>query len=355
MAQSRIGMITACVLAGMLSPLAVSAAEPLKLSADVAAVLSARYPRNAEQLKLIQQQVQRVSKLAMPATVGITVGQGMGSGVIVSSDGLVLTAAHVIGGDGRRATILLPDGRRLRARTLGANHEIDAGMIRITNPPTDLPYLPVAKSEAEIGQWVITLGQPGGTVDDRSPPLRLGRILGVGDDWVCTDCTLVGGDSGGPLINLRGEVMAVHSSIGPEIVHNFHIPVTRIKNGWDRLLAGEVWGNELQEVLRTRLRPIMGIAGETRNGKCHVEQVYRDLPAFDAGIREGDVIVEIDGEQIISFEGVSSRVRKKKPGQRMRLKIERDGKTFDVELTLAGLRRAVPRERDDEQQEGNEP
>lgn len=328
------------------------AAEPLTIPPKVEEVLAERYPQDAKQLLLIQQQVQRVAKLAMPATVGITVGQGMGSGVVVSSDGLVLTAAHVIGRAGRRATVLLPDGRRLRGRTLGANHEIDAGMIRLTNPPRDLPFLPVAKKSGEIGDWVITLGQPGGTVDDRSPPLRLGRVLGGGDDWLCTDCTLVGGDSGGPLINLRGEVLAVHSSIGPKIVHNFHIPVTEIQNSWDRLLAGEVWGNDFEQVVSTRVRPIIGVVGFTDKERCVVAEVYRDLPAYDAGMRPGDVILEVDGEQITSFEGLSKRVRKKKVGQQMKLKIDRKGETFEIDLALAGIRRPAP---SDEPSEGSAP
>ncbi|MEM8945702.1 MAG: trypsin-like peptidase domain-containing protein [Planctomycetota bacterium] len=332
----------------------VNAADPISLPADLEHVIAERYPRSIGQLIAIQQQVQRVAKQAMPATVGLTIGHGMGSGVIVSADGLVLTAAHVIGKAGRRAMVELPDGRRLRGRTLGANHEIDAGMIQLVNPPADLPFLPVAKSRAQVGDWVITLGQPGGTVSDRSPPLRLGRVLGGGEDWICTDCTLVGGDSGGPLINLKGEVLAVHSSIGPEIVHNFHIPVVEIEKNWDRLLAGKVWGNELEEVISTTVRPIMGIVGYTSDNRCVITEVYRDLPAYEAGMRAGDVIVQVDGERISSFEQVSTKVRKKKPGQTMQLRVERDGKTFSMEVTLAGLRRPAPPSERDRSDEGEE-
>lgn len=322
---------------------AALAAESIDIPDEVQRVLALRYPRDVDQLRLLQQQVQRVAELTMPATVGVLVGQGAGSGVIISADGLVLTAGHVIGKAGRRARVMLPDGRRLRGKTLGANHAIDAGMIQLDNPPSDLPYLPIAKARPKTGEWVITLGQPGGTVNDRAPPLRLGRVLGGGDDWVCTDCTLVGGDSGGPLINLRGEVLAVHSSIGPAIVHNFHIPVVEIQQSWDRLLAGEVWGSPLEEVMSSELRPLMGIAGQTQDGKCRVTEVFRGLPAHEAGLQPGDVIRTVDDEDISTFEEVSQAVLKRRPGQKMRLEIDRDGELLKVEVVLAGIRRSAPR------------
>ncbi len=319
-----------------------SAAEPLLIPADVQSVLALRYPRNADQLRLLQQQVQRVAARTMPATVGVLVGQGAGSGVIVSADGLVLTAGHVIGKADRRAKILLSDGRRLTAKTLGANHGIDAGMLQIENPPADLPFMPIAKALPKIGEWVITLGQPGGTLNDRAPPLRLGRVLAGDDDWVCTDCTLVGGDSGGPLINLRGEVLAIHSSIGPKIVHNFHVPVVEIRKNWRRLLAGEVWGNVLTDVVSTELRPLIGIAGHTGQEQCLITEVFRGLPAYEAGVRPGDVILAVDGEAISTFDEVSKKVLQKRPGQKMRLKLERGGEIAVVEVVLAGIRRSAP-------------
>ena len=336
MTASRVALFCCCL------SLSAAATEPLAIPDDVTRVMALRYPRNAEQLRLIQGQVQRVAGQAMPATVAVVVGQSAGSGVIISADGLVLTAGHVIGQADRRAKIVLPDGRKLYGKTLGANHEIDAGMIQLNEPPVDLPYLPVAKLPARNGEWVITLGQPGGMFNDRDPPLRLGRVLESGDDWICTDCTLVGGDSGGPLINLRGEVMAVHSRIGPRIVHNFHIPVIEIRKNWERLLAGEVWGNALAEVVRSEVRPLMGITGHTHKERCLVTEVFRGFPAYESGVRPGDVIQAVDGEEISTFEEVSQRVIKKRPGQEMQLRIERDGEIIQVEVVLVGIRRSTP-------------
>ncbi len=335
-------VLLAVLLVALLG-LPATAAVPIEIPGPVQRVLALRYPRNAKQLRLIQQQVQRVAAQAMPATVGVLVGQGAGSGVIVSADGLVLTAGHVIGKANRQATVLLADGRRLSGRTLGANHEIDAGMVQLNNPPADLPFLPIANALPKIGEWVITTGQPGGTLDERSPPLRLGRILAGGDDWVCSDCTLVGGDSGGPLVNLRGEVLGVHSSIGPAIVHNFHIPVVEIQKDWKRLLAAEVWGGAREEIVSTLVRPLIGISGETKANHCLVTEVFRGFPAYGADVRPGDVVLALDGLEVASFEEVSRKVRKKRPGQKLRMQIQRGEESFEVDLIVAGIRIRVPK------------
>src|SRR5687767_1631473 len=96
-------------------------------------VLDKPAPETIEDLKAIQKQVRSVLDKVMPSTVGLRIGQGSGSGVIISKDGYVLTAGHVSGKDGREATVILPDGRKLKGKTLGANHGIDSGLIKITD------------------------------------------------------------------------------------------------------------------------------------------------------------------------------------------------------------------------------
>lgn len=327
-----------------------SAEEALSALVDeppaAAAVLSARAPLNARDLRLIQDQLQRVIARVMPATVSVELGRAAGSGVIVSRDGLVLTAAHVIGRPGRIAWVELPDGRRLRGRTLGANHEADAGMIRLENPPSDLPYAPLSKRrKLSVGEWVITTGQPGGIVSDRAPPVRLGRVLVALDDMVCTDCKLVGGDSGGPLFNMRGEVVAIHSSIGPMITHNFHVPAAAFRDGWDRLLASDLWGGRFDEL--TAGRPMIGVSGRTEEGRCLITQVYPGMPAGEAGVEAGDVITAVDGRPIAAFDQLSNIVSFKVPGQKIRLTIDRDGESFDLEVPLARVE-GRPAPEDDE-------
>src|SRR5205807_1727365 len=96
-------------------------------------------------------------------------------------------------------------------------------------------------ADLKKGQWVITVGHPGGFRPDRSPPVRLGRVIESTKSLVRTDCTIVGGDSGGPLFDMTGKVVGIHSRIGAPLSANIHVPVDTYRDTWDRLVKGEVW------------------------------------------------------------------------------------------------------------------
>jgi serine protease Do len=326
------------VLVGLALPAWSFAQSPVALEppAETAEVLAARAPVDVEDLREIQEQLHRVIAQALPATVSVEIDDAAGSGVIVSRDGLILTAAHVIGRAGRRAWIELPDGRRLRGRTLGADHEADAGMIKLDSPPSDLPFAPIAEgAPLELGEWVVTTGQPGGLVTGRAPPVRLGRVLFRDDDVLCTDCKLVGGDSGGPLFNMRGEVVGIHSSIGPRITHNFHVPIEAFRRNWDRLVAGELWGGRYDEQLRDDGRPVLGVSGNSVGGRCVITDVAAGLPAAKAGMRVGDIVRAVDGRPIDTFEQLADIISFKTPGDRLALTIERAGETLELRVQLS--------------------
>ena len=320
------------------APLFAQSASPVSLEppADTAAVLSAKSPANAAELRLIQKQLQRVIERALPATVSVEIRGAAGSGVIVNKEGMVLTAAHVVGRAGRRAWVELPDGRRLAGRSLGANHDVDAGMIKLDSPPKDLPFAPIHEGpDLKPGEWVVTIGQPGGIIEDRSPPVRFGRVLFRGEGILCTDCKLVGGDSGGPLFNMNGEVVGIHSSIGPMVTHNFHVPITSFRNGWDRLVKGEVWGGRYDDDSDAN-RPLLGVRCNSDTGRCVVSQVFPGMPADKAGLQVGDVILAVDNREISTFNELARFVSFKEPGDTMRLRIERDGQTLNLSAKLTG-------------------
>ena len=125
-------------------------------------------PVSVADLKLIQGRVEAVVKEAMPATVAILLDDGQGSGVIVSKDGYVLTAGHVSGKPGQRVTIVLANGRELHGKALGANNNIDSGMVKITDKAPDakkgFPFVPLGTAKnLKAGEWVVAMGHPGDT------------------------------------------------------------------------------------------------------------------------------------------------------------------------------------------------
>ena len=132
--------------------------------------------------------------------------------------------------------------------TLGANHDADAGMIRLESPPADLPFASVSQDpKLAVGEWVVTTGEPGGIVSDAHRRFgSAGCVLSRDDDMLCTDCKLVGGDSGGPLFNMRGEVVGIHSSIGPMITHNFHVPVAAFRAQLGSSASGRAVGRRVR-------------------------------------------------------------------------------------------------------------
>ncbi|MEM8866433.1 MAG: trypsin-like peptidase domain-containing protein [Planctomycetota bacterium] len=302
---------------------------------EIERIASQRTPRGVDDLRRIQQQVQAVVQHARPAVVAVQMGDSVGSGVIVNAEGLVLTAGHVAMKPNRPVRFLFPDGSRARGVTLGLNQSIDSGMMKITDEGP-WPFVKVAKSNTlNTGDWVIGLGQPNGYFRDRAPPVRLGRVLYQDDDVVNSDVTLVGGDSGGPLLNLRGEVVGIHSRIGRRITSNFHVPISTYELTWDRLLAAEMWGNGIAEREQEQYRTFLGIIADRDAEPCRVKQVAPGTPAALVGIKPGDVITQFGDEAVDSFAELAKLVQARKPGARVRLVVEREGETLKLNVRLS--------------------
>ncbi len=308
----------------------------------IEAVLDKRYPETLDELKLIQTQTKRVIDHAMPATVAVQVGGAFGSAVIVSPDGLALTAGHVVGRPGQPVTFIFADGTTAKGKTLGMYREIDSGMMQITEKGP-WPYVEMAKAgEIETGQWVVAIGQPGGFDRERTPPVRLGRVLFSNDDVISTDCTLVGGDSGGPLFNMRGEVVAIHSRIGRRITDNFHVPIATYHDTWTRLVAGELWGAPLSSENVAQARPLLGVAGNPNSRRCELTEVHPPYPAYKAGIRVGDIVTKFNDNDIDTFDALRKLVYNTKPGERVKMEVQRGDETIEVKLRLGVTRKPLP-------------
>lgn len=307
---------------------------------------AAPLPKSLGELKELQVKVQNVVKTRTAATVSLvsTRNGASGSGVIVSADGLILTAAHVIAGSSEM-TVIFPDGRQAKAKVLGANFTRDAAMARLVGKGP-WPFAEVGDSnDLSVGDFVVAMGHPKGYDPTRRPPVRFGRVMTKGGlDFVTTDCTLIGGDSGGPLFDLQGRVVGIHSNIGPDRQINNHAGLAGFKRSWDQMLAGKSWGR-LGGDSRDPDRPVMGIILREQEGGLVVDQVPRNSPAAKSGIEEGDKVTLIDGKRISRLGELPEAFADHLPGSEISVTIERNGKTLKKSVILAKLSDIYPNQR----------
>ena len=202
-------------------------------------------PRDLAGYKVIENKVKSVVSNVLPAVVGIRVGRASGSGVIVSEDGIVMTAGHVVAKPGQEVTFIFHDGKTAKGKTLGMSMPTDIGLMKITDEGK-WPFAPQGDSDTvKPGAWVVAFGHPLGYRPGRPPVVRIGRVLEITGTVIRSDCPLVGGDSGGPLFDLDGKIIGVNSRIGGPADVNLHAPVNLFRPAWDRLLKGESWNTSL--------------------------------------------------------------------------------------------------------------
>ena len=276
----------------------------------------------------MQQHQQQLCNKVTACTVGIVIGSSHGSGVIVSEDGYVLTAAHVAGSPSRRAKVILPDGREVSGKSLGQYRTLDAGLMKIETPGS-YPYAELAKSdEVKVGQWCLAAGHPGGFEAGRKPVVRIGRVLNKDTSAITTDCTLVGGDSGGPLFDMEGHVLGINSRIGRFMTVNLHVPIAAYHETWDRLVKGDAWGHFLMG------DPYLGVQGEPDSKAATISHVIPGSAADKAGVKPGDVIAKYNGREVDDFASLQGRVGESHPGEKVTLEVLRDGKRLQLDVMM---------------------
>ena len=284
---------------------------------------SGEIPETLQQLQLLEQQFGRVSAAARYCTVSVKIGQAQGCGVIIDGEGKVLTAAHVAMRPNKPATVILANGRRLKAMTLGSNKNVDAGMLQISpgqNEGEDWPHATLGSSgKLSPGMWCIATGHPSGFDQDRGVVTRVGRISRVNRSALRTDCALIGGDSGGPLFDLSGQLIAIHSRIGNDVEENLHIPIDNYSNSWERLVAGDFWGS------LPGFRPVLGVQGSSQIEEAVIDVVRLGSAAKKAGIQKGDIIKEFGDRKINDFQSLKEAVAETMPGEIVRVRGLRDG------------------------------
>jgi len=289
-----------------------------------------------EPLQQRQQQLFKSLAKVRGAVVGVSDGMGVGSGVVVSKDGIVLTASHVVdsgrGNRGRRQNIVqitFPDGREYAATVLGKNRDADAAVLRINDSPPTADGFPFAEmgqtTKTEIGEWCFALGHPGGYRADREAPIRIGRVLSVGNRTVVSDCAILLGDSGGPLFNMNGQVIGIHSMITSLIIENRHVAIDCYHEEWDRLLAGEQWGRLRSTDNDIAASPFLGVKLKWKDFVPQVTSVVPNTPAEKAGLKSGDVILKIQGDPIADRLDLGTTLDLLEEDQKIEIQIRRDG------------------------------
>ena len=191
------------------------------------------------------------------------------------------------------------------------------------------PYAELAKSdEVKIGQWCLAAGHPGGFEEGRKPVVRIGRILLKDKFAITTDCTLVGGDSGGPLFDMEGRVIGVNSRIGRFLTANMHVPVAAYHEAWDRLVKSEAWGS------LPGLGPYLGVQGEPNSKDAKISHIMPGTPAEKAGIKTGDVIVKYNGKSVGDFASLQTFVSDSQPGEKVSVEVLRGSDRIQLELEV---------------------
>lgn len=292
-------------------------------------------PENRRDLEVIQTALIEALPAARAATVAIELKQGAGSGVIVSPDGLVLTAAHVSMGVDRKVTVVMEDGTRYEAVTLGLVANSDAAMMRITEEGT-YPFVEIDRNNsARLGDWVFSLGHSGGFDEDRGLVVRLGRLVRIASRTIQSDCILIGGDSGGPLFDLNGRLIGIHSRVGQQLQVNMHVPMSEYLNHWDRMLEGEFIGEGPFARKPVPGSGFLGVATEAREGGgLTVTKVGENTAAQEAGLTEGDVIISINETPMDSREQLRELLKDMAAGDELVVEIERGGERETLTFEL---------------------
>ncbi len=307
------------------------------LASGLQSVFSGREPSGLQELKALELQQSKVAAAIERVTVNVQQGSAQGSGVIITADGYVLTAAHVAGNKDRDALVILNDGTELKARTLGMNRDKDAGLLKIEDRRfSPSPYATIGRSsDLRVGQWCIASGHPGGWKPDRGSVIRVGRLLKISKGHeeneahtLFTDCALIGGDSGGPLFTLEGKLIGIHSRIGTDVEDNMHVPIDVFATNWDRMVNREVWG------MLPGFQPVIGVGGTRDDDRALIASIEPGGAAQKAGLQVGDLVLACDHDSIDTFAELRQHVEQSMPGDVIILRVRRGEQILQLHVTV---------------------
>jgi serine protease Do len=268
----------------------------------------------------------------------------LGSGVIISADGYVITNNHVVGEHVREITIALPDKREIKGKLIGTDPTTDIALLKI--PATGLPVLAWGdSSQLKVGEWVLAIGSP----FQLSQTVTAGIVSATGranmgfadyEDFIQTDAAINPGNSGGALINTRGELVGINTGIYSESGGyqgiGFAVPSKLARRVVDDLMQyGEVRRGSIGPLGIEKLTPQLAEeAGVTATKGVIISRMTRVSEAYDAGLRPGDVVLSVNGQPIDDASQFLRLIADSKPGTTAAIKILRGNKTMEFKLPI---------------------
>ncbi len=287
--------------------------------------------------------------------------QGLGSGVIISSDGIVLTNNHVIAG-ADSITVTLSDKRKYKAKIIGTDPRTDVAVIKILNAK-DLPMAKLGDSQdLSVGEWVLAIGNPLGlssTVTSGIISAKGRDHVGITDfeDFIQTDAAINPGNSGGALVNLKGEVIGINTAIasktGGYMGIGFAIPSNMARKVMGDLISkGKVTRGylgiqiqDIDEALAKNLR--INIA----DSAVIIGEVVKNSPADIGGLQKYDLVESVNGNKVIDSNSFRNTVAANEPGDSITLGISRQGKKIDLKVRLGELENKIASNQVEEEQQ----
>lgn len=271
-------------------------------------------------------------------------GRGQGSGFIISSDGLILTNHHVVDG-ADKIKVYLTDGREFNGKIIGSDAKTDVAVIRI-----DAKDLPAAKigesSKVKVGEWVAAIGAPFGLENTVTSGIVSAKSRDLPSDgfvpFIQTDAAVNPGNSGGPLFNMKGEVIGINSQIfstsGGFMGLSFAIPIDLAIQVKDDLVEhGSVRRGRLGVVIQSLTPDLAKSLGVSKSQGALVAEVEKDSAADKGGIQEGDVVILFDDKAIEKAADLSRAVASAKPSTEHKVTVIRDGKETKLSVKVGKM------------------
>ncbi len=286
----------------------------------------------------------RFGQRPMPGAPRDYESKSLGSGFVISADGLILTNAHVVA-DADEVMVKLTDKREFKAKVLGADKRSDVALIKIN--ASGLPVVRLGDvSRLKVGEWVVAIGSPFGFDNSVTAGIvsAKGRLLPQENyvPFIQTDVAINPGNSGGPLFNMKGEVVGINSQIfsrsGGYMGVSFAIPIDVALDVKNQLQAsGKVSRGRIGVAIQEMNRDMAESFGLSKPEGALVAKVEKGSPAEKGGIQEGDVILRIDGKPVTQSADLARIVGGTKPGTQSTLEVWRRGKPATLKLTIGEM------------------